>query len=327
MKGLSALSLRYRLYKQLAKHRLSLLVVITAAVGYLVAASGSIQWWNLLWLTIGTYLAAASANTFNQCLEVERDARMKRTANRPLPSGRLSMTEALAFGSIAGILGLLSLGIFCNALTAGLALLNIVLYVGIYTPLKTRSSLNTVVGAVVGGIPPMMGWVAATGQVELGAWVLGALLFVWQIPHFLALAWLYREDYAKGGYQMLPAVDPEGVLTFRITVWYCAALIPVVIAATIFGLTGWIFAIGAVAAGVWMLVLGIRLSQSGDDGAARRLFYASLIYLPLVLGLAVVDAQRTDEGITPIFASNQVVETQHPPDGVFVSAERVKTEW
>ena len=199
-------------YLELGKARLSTLVVATTAVGFAVAP-GRFDALLFAWTLLGTTLAALGANSLNQWAERERDALMERTRTRPLPSGRLAAREALAAGVLESLGGVALLAALVNLLTALLAAFVILLYVLVYTPMKSRSHLNTLVGAVCGAIPPMMGWTAVTGALDPGAYILAAVLFVWQIPHFLALAWLYREDYQRGGYKMLPHSDPSGRLT------------------------------------------------------------------------------------------------------------------
>ncbi|MHC4416334.1 MAG: heme o synthase [Planctomycetota bacterium] len=279
------------LYLQLVKARLSGLVLLTTAVGFVMGspASAGIDWLRLTWTTLGTALAAGAVNAFNQLIEVRRDRLMHRTRHRPLPSGALGSAHALVFSMLTAYAGLAILGLLVNLAAAGLALLTIVIYILLYTPLKTRTPLNTVVGAVCGAIPPMIGWVAASGTLDGGAWILGALLFVWQFPHFFALARLYREDYARGGFVMLPVVDRAGRLTGQVVVLTSLTLLPLALSATLFGLAGWVYAAGSVLLGAWILSLGARLYAQRTDASARRLFLASIVYLPLLLCLMVVD--------------------------------------
>ena len=285
-------------YLELAKARLSFLVVVTTAVGYLVAARGQADGWVLLWTVVGASLAAGCANALNQVIEVERDARMRRTAGRPLPSGRIGVIHAAAVAVLAGGVGLTILAAMVNALTAALGLLTIAVYLLIYTPLKVRSTLNTLAGAVVGAIPPMMGWAAATGRIDDGAWALGALLFVWQIPHFLALAWMYREDYERGGYRMLPAVDPTGVVTCRTVLMWSAALVPVALTALFVGVSGYLYAVCSIVLGAWLLKLALAMYGQRSHAAARKLFLATVMYLPLLMGVMVLDGPREGSGFT-----------------------------
>jgi protoheme IX farnesyltransferase len=276
-------------YLELAKARLAALVVATAVVGYVLAARGTFDAGELLWTVLGTALTAFGANILNQWAEADRDRRMERTRNRPLPAGRVSRRTALTWGLASAAVGLAVLDLGANRLTAALALFVILLYVLVYTPLKVRTPLNTVVGAVCGAVPPMMGWAAATGRLDLGAWILGGILFVWQVPHFLALAWLYREDYARGGFRMMPAADPEGVITGRAAFLYALALLPITGALALAGVTGVTYLVLSQVVGLGFVVLGWAFARRRVRVTARRLFLASIIYLPVLLGLMVGD--------------------------------------
>lgn len=276
-------------YLELSKARLSALVVLTTAVGYVMASRGPTDWPRLILTIVGTTLAAWGANAINQYMEADRDARMIRTRHRPLPAGRIARPAALAFGVMVGLLGPALLYIGVSAATSLLALATLLIYVFIYTPLKLITPLNTLVGAVVGGIPPLIGWVAASGRLDVGAWIIGGVLFLWQIPHFLALAWTYREDYARGGFRMLPAVDPSGRLTGLIVVIYTLMLIPIAAAMSLIGATGMAYLLGAVFLGAALSLMCIRLERRRTDAAARSVFFGSLAYLPLLLGLMMID--------------------------------------
>ena len=277
------------LYLELGKARLTGLVVLTTAVGFLIGRNGVASWRHLFWTVIGTALAAFGANALNQWLERRHDGRMHRTCHRPLPSGRLTAPGAWCWGTAAAIAGPAILAAWVNGLAAVLAAATVVIYLGLYTPLKTRSSFCTLVGAVCGAIPPMIGWSAATGGLEPGAWLLGAVLFAWQVPHFLALAWLHRDDYARGGFRMLPVSDPTGQLTGQVIILYSLTLLALGPVATLTGMTGWVYAIGSVALGAGLLVLGVRLYRQPTSANARRLFHASLVYLPTLFALMLVD--------------------------------------
>ena len=276
-------------YLELAKARLATLVVLTAVAGYVLAARGSAEIATLLWTALGTALSAFGANILNQAWEMERDRRMERTRSRPLPAGRLGRSTAVVWGVLSAAAGILMLDVAANGLTAALSLACILLYVLVYTPMKPRTSFNTLVGAVVGAIPPVMGWTAATGRLGVGAFILGGLLLLWQVPHFMALAWMYREDYARGGFRMLPTVDPSGGATSRLAFLYAAALIPLGVLAWADGLSGDTFLAGSMVVGAVFSLYGWRFLRQRSDAAARRLFLASLLYLPLVLGLMVAD--------------------------------------
>lgn len=265
------------------------MVLVTTAVGVVLASPVEIAWATLLVTVLGTALAAASANILNQLIEIDRDRLMRRTASRPLPCGAIRPITALTLAVICGWSGVMILGTWTNPLAASLALATILLYAFVYTPLKTRTTLNTLVGAVTGAIPPMIGWAAVTGELGIGAWVLGAVLFVWQLPHFLALAWMYRDDYRRGGFVMLPLHDPSGRLTAEVALMTALLLVPVGLLAFLTGLAGPFFAIGSVLLGAYLVALAIRLARRPTDANARSVFLASIIYLPLLLGLMVLD--------------------------------------
>lgn len=285
-------TLRWRTYAELTKPRLTSLVLVTTALGYLLARTGPVEWGTLFAAVLGTALVGGGANGLNQWWESGADARMERTRGRPLPSGRLAARAGFAFSVAVTVAGAALLLQFVNPLTAGLALASWAVYLFAYTPLKPRSTLNTLVGAVSGAIPPIMGWTAATGRLEPGAWALFAILFVWQIPHFLAIAWVHRRDYAGGGFRMLPVIDPTGRATFRIVVLYCVALLPVTYSAALIGLTGWIYLAGATVLGLGMLRAGFRLYRERSAEAARALFLASIAYLPTLFLLMLLDPTR-----------------------------------
>jgi protoheme IX farnesyltransferase len=286
-------------YLELAKARLGALVVLTSMVGYALGTRGHLDPWVGLAAVVGTGLSAFGANILNQWWEVERDRLMQRTRLRPLPSGRVARGVALVWGLVTAAAGLAILALGTNALTTGLSLFVILLYVLIYTPLKVRTPLNTVVGAVCGAIPPMMGWAAATGRLDAGAWILGGVLFVWQIPHFLALAWMYREDYERGGFRMLPAIDREGRLTGRLAFVYAAALLPITAALTAAGVTGGAFLVASQIIGLAFLALGWVFLRDRSRQSARRLFLASILYLPVVLGLGIADMDHRRDTAAP----------------------------
>ena len=280
-----------RIIKELTKFRLTLLVIATTAIGYALARSGAEDFeWNIFSMTIiGSALAAAGSAILNQVFESQRDGRMDRTRTRPVPAGQVSRAAAFAGGVLCSYAGVALLATMVNLLAAGLALLTILIYILIYTPLKPLTTLNTLVGAVSGALPPMIGWAAATDHLEVGAWVLGGLLFVWQLPHFLALAWLYREDYRKGGHAMLPVVDPGGELTAQVMLATALLLVPIGMMATLLGISGWISAGVCLILGIWFAWRCFSFWRTRSHESARSAFHASLIYLPLVLGVMVID--------------------------------------
>ena len=285
---------------ELAKARLNLLVVGTTAVGFALAGTDRSAM-VLFWTLVGTALTAASAGMLNQLAEIDRDGRMRRTEGRPLPSGLVSPKVVFALGILLSYAGVTVLGMLVNGLSAILALANVLIYVLVYTPLKPRTTLNTLVGAVCGAIPPMIGWAAATDDLGPGAWLLGALLFVWQLPHFFALALLYRDDYERGGFRMLPVVDGRGEITAQVILVTSLILVPVGLGATLLGISGWYSALAALLLGLMMSGLALVLYVRRTRDAARRVFLGSLAYLPLMLGVMVIDgtAQPVDGDPTP----------------------------
>jgi protoheme IX farnesyltransferase len=277
----------------LAKIRLTAMVVITTAVGFILASPDTIHWFALLAAALGTWLLAGSAAALNQWLEITPDSRMNRTRSRPLPTGRLLPSTALLFATLTLSAGVLVLLWGANPLTTLLGLANLIIYAFIYTPLKRLSSLNTLVGAICGAIPPMMGCAAATGTLGPPAYILAALLFVWQIPHFLSLAWLYRDDYARAGFRMLPIIDSTGRLTCRMIVLYSLLLIPVSLAACLFDIAGGWYGLLCIFLGLAMVFLAANLARNRTRQAARRVFLASVAYLPLLLILMVAGSSTS----------------------------------
>jgi protoheme IX farnesyltransferase len=288
-------------YGELSKIRLSLMVVITTGAGFVMASPLGIDWLTLLWTLIGTTACAGSAAALNQLAEGKRDALMNRTVNRPLPAGHISKAHAFIFGILLAYIGIGILSFGANITAAGIALLTILIYVLVYTPLKPITSLNTLVGAIVGGLPPLIGWVAASDGINAGGWILAGILFIWQIPHFLALAWMYREDYQRGGFKMLPALDATGELTARVSVMTSLCLIPLALFMTLVGSTGFLFAIAGTILGGFMTMKSITFWRKRDYASARRLFFASIIYLPILIIFMLIDRQTTTfiEVVTP----------------------------
>ena len=273
----------------LTKARITALVLVTAATGYVLGSPGRIDARGLLALLPGVGLASAGAAALNQVCEREADGRMRRTRSRPVPAGRISPAVALAAGCLLSLAGVAWLTLAVNALTGFLGLLTVVLYIAVYTPLKPRTPLKTLVGAIPGAIPPVLGWTAATGSVGLGGWALFSILFLWQLPHFLAIAWMFRDDYARGGFPMLPVVDPGGASTGRQAALYNLALIPVSLTPTLLGLAGGVYFFGALLLGVVFLACGVAMAIDRGPRSARRLLLASVTYLPILLVLLVLD--------------------------------------
>jgi heme o synthase len=274
---------------ELAKPRVVLMVLITAYVGFYVGSADVPNYPQLIKMLLGTALAAGGTLALNQFLERQSDALMARTRHRPIPDGRVTAVEAFWFGLAMTIAGLAYLVIAVNAISAWITALITVSYLLLYTPLKRKSPLCLIVGAVPGALPPVIGWVAARGTLDVDAWVLFAILFLWQVPHTLAIAWLYREDYAKAGIQFLPVIEPEGSSANRQIISHCAALLAVSLLPTLLGLAGTVYFIAAFVLGVGFLVSGVRLAIESSLTGARRLLYVSLIYPPVLLLMMALD--------------------------------------
>lgn len=288
---LARLSFRERLaaYAELTKPRITFLIVLTSAAGFALASPGTVDYAALASAMFGIALLSSGIATLNQYIERDLDGLMRRTADRPLPSGKLHATEALVFGAGLTVIAEVYLALLVNPLTALLGLTVISGYLFAYTPLKTRTSLSTMVGAFPGAVPPLIGWAAARGEIGIEAWVLFAILFLWQFPHFLAIAWMYREDYGRAGILMLPVVEPEGRVTAQQIVVYTLLLLPVSLLPTVLGTSGKIYLAGAIVLGILFLYSSVRAAISKSRQEARRLLLASVIYLPLLFILMVVN--------------------------------------
>ena len=280
---------RSRDYVALAKPRLNLLVVASTLVGYAMGSGEPLGFVRVLGLLLGTGLVAGGASAFNQVMERDLDALMRRTRTRPLPDQRLQPLEGVLFGTAITLIGMLMIVAASNLLAAGVALATLVIYVAIYTPLKKRSSFGTVIGAIPGALPPIIGWAAIEGSLSAEAWTLFGIMFLWQLPHFLAIAWMYREDYARAGYPMLPVIEPDGRSTGRQSVLYTAALLPLSLAPTAMHMAGVIYFAGALVLGLVFFWLTIRFAQTRATREARRVFFASIAYLPLLWILMIAD--------------------------------------
>jgi protoheme IX farnesyltransferase len=277
-------------YFELTKPSVVWLILMSTAVGFYVASpNGPLDYLLFLHTLLGTALLAGGTGALNQWIERDADAKMRRTENRPLPAGRLRSLPALAFGLGISVAGLIYLGAAVNLLSALLGLFTWASYLGLYTPLKTRTWLSTLVGAFPGAMPLLIGWVAVRNGIGIDGWVLFAMLFLWQFPHFYAIAWMYREDYSRAGILMLTVVEPDGISTGRQIVFYAALLVPVSLAPAILGMAGvWYFA-GAQLLGLAYLYYGVLAARFKTTLQARKLLQASIIYLPLVYVLLVVD--------------------------------------
>ncbi len=276
--------------RELVKPRIVSMVLVTTAIGYYLGAGGFSGLVNLLLTLFGTALAAGGSAALNNYLERDIDAHMPRTMNRVLPSGRIDPSVVLSFGVLLVLSGVALLAWLVNLLAAFLVLLTAFLYVLVYTPLKKLTWWNTPIGAIPGALPPMVGWAAASNELSAGAWILFAILFIWQHPHFYAIAWMYREDYARAGFKMLSVVDPTGNRVFRQAIWFSLVLIPVSMLLSWLGITGDIYFVGAILIGAAMLAATVLLWNMRTLAAARRVLMASVFYLPALLGLILLDA-------------------------------------
>jgi protoheme IX farnesyltransferase len=279
-------------YADLFKARLTFLVLLTTLVGFYIGSRGPVDYLLMIHTVLGTALVAAGASALNQLWERKYDACMRRTQDRPLPSGRLQPQSVLLIGCACSMLGLVYLALAINLLTSFLGACSLLIYVLVYTPLKRVTWLNTAVGAIPGGLPPLMGWTAARGHLSADGWALFGILALWQLPHFMAIAWIYRDEYARAGFKMLPVLDPQGNRTGSQAVSHTLALVPVSLFPSLVQLTGPIYFGGALVLGLVFLWSAIQFSRRLTLSRARQLFYVSILYLPLLLGLMVLDKVR-----------------------------------
>jgi len=274
---------------ELTKPRITLILPVTSFVGFYLGSHSIPEYFRLIQTLLGTALAASGTLALNQFLERDADAAMERTRRRPLPEGRVQPTEALIFGVVLTVSGLLALWLTVNALSALVTAAIVASYLFIYTPLKQKTSLCSVVGAVPGALPPVIGWAAARGAIEAGAWALFAIMFLWQIPHTLAIARLYREDFARAGIRFLPVIEPDGRSTGRQILTNCLALLAVSLLPTLLQVAGYLYFLAAFLLGALFLGCGVGLAITQSSGAARRLLFVSLIYLPVLLAVMALD--------------------------------------
>jgi protoheme IX farnesyltransferase len=284
-----ALMERANAYVSLTKPDVSFLVLMTTAAGYYMGARGPVDWLHMMHTVLATMLIAAGTAALNHYIERESDRHMRRTACRPLPSGVLQPREALWFGVVLSLAGAVDLFLTAGALAAGLGVATCLSYLLAYTPLKRRTVWATFVGAFPGAIPPMIGWVAATGSLDRGAWMLFAILFFWQFPHFHAISWMYREDYARAGILMLPVVDKQGTRTFRQIILTAAALVGVSLLPAILGLAGVLYFFGALVVSVALLQVCLWAATVKTNVRAKWLMHATVLHIPVLLGLMVYD--------------------------------------
>lgn len=276
-------------YVCLTKPRILTMVLVMSAAGFFLGAKSLQPLDTFVIMLLGTALSSGGAAVLNNYIERDCDQKMHRTKTRPLPKGIITPPEALQFGLTLVLMGVTLLAWQVNLLTGFLSLLTVFLYVLVYTPLKRITWWNTVIGAIPGALPPMGGWTAATGHLDLGAWIVFLILFVWQHPHFYAIAWMYKDDYERGGFKMLPVVDPDGGSTFRQVIWFSVALLPVSLLPTYFGMAGMVYGWGIAILGIVMLMIGLNLQKSRSVQDAKRLLRASVIYLPLFFILILCD--------------------------------------
>jgi heme o synthase len=276
-------------YLELTKPRITLLILICTAVGYWFGGGASFHWTILAHALLGTALLASGTSALNQWYEVDTDAKMRRTRRRPLPAGRIKRAHGFVFGLLLCATGFADLWSGTNLLTAALGLFTLLSYLLLYTPLKQRSPLCTTMGAVPGAMPPLIGYAAAGHGIDAGALALFLILFVWQFPHFDAIAWMYRDDYARGGIRMLPIIDPDGKSTARRIVFCSLLLIPISLVPLLLGMTGALYAAAAIAAGLGVLYFGARLKRERTLPRAHALLLATVFYLPALLGAMVLD--------------------------------------
>jgi heme o synthase len=276
-------------FSDLIKARLTMLVLLTTAVGFYIGWHGAMDFVLFFNTLAATGLVAAGASALNQLLEREYDSKMRRTQNRPLPSGRLQPTTVAIFGGVSSVAGLIYLALAVNLLTSVLGAVTLVSYLFIYTPLKRMTWTNTLIGAIPGALPPLMGWTAARNELTGEGWALFAILFFWQLPHFFAIAWMYRDEYAKAGFKMLPNIDADGRRTAEQSVSNTLVLFAVSLCPFVFKMAGTIYLAGAIILGAGFLFCAIQFSRQLTLSRARQLFLASIIYLPLLLALMVWD--------------------------------------
>ena len=276
-------------YLELTKPRVTSLVLATTLVGFYLGSRGPVDFILLLNTLLGTALVAGGTSALNQYVEREQDGRMLRTRRRPLPAGRLDPAHALVFAAAISMAGMLHLALTVNLLTAGLAGLTLLSYVFVYTPLKRRTSLCTLVGAVPGALPPLGGWTAAHGDIAAGGVALFAILFVWQLPHSLAIAMLYKDDYARGGFRVLPVVDHDGGTTARQILAHCLVLLPLSLVPTLLQVTGVVYFVGALVLGLALTAFAVPILVDASARTARRMLLASVVYLPALLCLMAFD--------------------------------------
>ena len=276
-------------YIDLMKPNILIMVLITTILGYFLGADGKILWNNLTWMLIGTTFSAGGAGVLNQYLERDQDKIMNRTCNRPIPSGKISPQNALIFGIITVIVGSIVLVVKINLLTGFLSILTAFMYVLIYTPMKRVTWLNTSLGSIPGALPPIGGWAAATNSIDSGAWILFAILYLWQHPHFFAIAWMCKDDYEKAGFKMLPVIEPDGNRTVRQILWHLSLLFPISLLPVLIGMNGNIYLYGVLIITLYYFISAFPMLYKKSYKNASRILKASVLYLPALMIIIIID--------------------------------------
>ena len=276
-------------YIELMKPNILIMVLITTILGYFLGADGKILWNNLTWMLIGTTFSAGGAGVLNQYLERDQDKIMNRTCNRPIPSGKISPQNALIFGIITVIVGSIVLVVKINLLTGFLSILTAFMYVLIYTPMKRVTWLNTSMGSIPGALPPIGGWAAATNSIDSGAWILFAILYLWQHPHFFAIAWMCKDDYEKAGFKMLPVIEPDGNRTIRQILWHLSLLFPISLLPVLIGMNGNIYLYGVLIITLYYFLSAFPMLYKKSYKNASRILKASVFYLPALMIIIIID--------------------------------------
>ena len=276
-------------YIDLMKPNILIMVLITTILGYFLGADGKILWNNLTWMLIGTTFSAGGAGVLNQYLERDQDKIMNRTCNRPIPSGKISPQNALIFGIITVIVGTIVLVVKINLLTGILSILTAFMYVLIYTPMKRVTWLNTSLGSIPGALPPIGGWAAATNSIDSGAWILFAILYLWQHPHFFAIAWMCKDDYEKAGFKMLPVIEPDGNRTIRQILWHLSLLFPISLLPVLIGMNGNIYLYGVLIITLYYFLSALPMVYEKSYKNASKILKASILYLPALMIIIIID--------------------------------------
>ena len=276
-------------YIDLMKPNILIMVLITSILGYYLGSDGKIVWSNLIWLLVGTTFSAGGASVLNQYLERDQDKIMNRTCDRPIPSGIISPQNALLFGITIVIIGTIILVVKTNLLTGFLSLLTAFMYVLIYTPMKRITWLNTSMGSIPGALPPIGGWAAATNSIDSGAWILFAILYLWQHPHFFAIAWMCKDDYGKAGFMMLPVIEPDGKRTIRQILWHLSLLFPISLLPVVIGMNGNIYLYGALIITLYYFSSALPMLYDKSYKNASRILKASVLYLPALMIIIIID--------------------------------------